>query len=228
MEYNDWNHTCYGLWSNDGLTPPPYLGRTFDASHTHYLTSGSTVIDSQDIEVMLKHVTQHGYGTARGSQMSIFAHPDDVDAATRRPGEPGWSTEAVDLSLCTTSSRVPLCPRGSAMNRSTVLSPAADFNGLQVRGSYAGALLIQSNFVPVGYVAVVASGGPNSDLNLWPSANTRTWITKACAIFRAHWNGYPLQDSFFARGFGVGVRHRGAAVVCKITTGSYSAPVIRR
>ena len=43
--------------------------------------------------------------------------------------------------------------------------PNADFNGLQVWGSYAGALLIQSNFVPKGYVAVVATNGPNSDLN---------------------------------------------------------------
>ena len=34
-----------------------------------------------------------------------------------------------------------------------------------------------------------------------------------------HWHGYPLQDSFFARGFGVGTRHRGAAIVCQITTG---------
>jgi hypothetical protein len=42
-----------------------------------------------------------------------------------------------------------------------------------------------------------------------------------------HWNGYPLQDSFFARGFGVGVRHRSAAVVCQITSSnSYTAPAI--
>ncbi|MCU1699402.1 MAG: hypothetical protein JWR34_5465 [Mycobacterium sp.] len=37
--------------------------------------------------------------------------------------------------------------------------------GLQVWGSYAGALLIQTNYIPAGWVLVVASGGPNSDLN---------------------------------------------------------------
>ena len=38
---------------------------------------------------------------------------------------------------------------------------------------------------------------------------------------------YPIQSSFFGRGFGTGVRHRGAAVVCQITTnGSYTAPTI--
>jgi hypothetical protein len=34
-------------------------------------------------------------------------------------------------------------------------------------------------------------------------------------------------DSFFARGFGVGTRHRGAAVVTQITTNAaYTPPVI--
>jgi hypothetical protein len=38
---------------------------------------------------------------------------------------------------------------------------------------------------------------------------------------------YPIVDSFFARGFGVGTRHRGAAVVTQITTNtSYTPPVI--
>jgi hypothetical protein len=41
--------------------------------------------------------------------------------------------------------------------------PSAEYNGLQVHGSYAGALLIQSNTVPSGYATMVASGGPNSD-----------------------------------------------------------------
>ncbi|MET0167244.1 MAG: hypothetical protein ABW318_19845 [Vicinamibacterales bacterium] len=39
-EVNEWSHTCYGLWSNDGMTPPTYLGKIFDDTHTHYLVSG--------------------------------------------------------------------------------------------------------------------------------------------------------------------------------------------
>jgi hypothetical protein len=106
--------------------------------------------------------------------------------------------------------------------------PAADYKGLQVWGSYAGALLIQSNFVPVGYVAVVASGGPNPDLKPVAVRERKNVDYQGLRHIPGHWNGYPLQDSFFARGLGVGTRHPGAAVVCKITTGSYSAPVIPR
>lgn len=43
--------------------------------------------------------------------------------------------------------------------------PPADFNGIAVQGSYGKAWLIESNVVPEGYVAVVASGGLNSPDN---------------------------------------------------------------
>lgn len=59
---NEWGHTCYGLWNNDGMLPPPYLGQTFDGTHSHYVTSGSTVLDGADVENMIKHVQEHGYG----------------------------------------------------------------------------------------------------------------------------------------------------------------------
>lgn len=39
--------------------------------------------------------------------------------------------------------------------------PNADFNGLEVWGSYGSALIIKSYFVPQGYAAVVATDGPN-------------------------------------------------------------------
>jgi len=38
---------------------------------------------------------------------------------------------------------------------------------------------------------------------------------------------YPVQEHFYARGFGTGVRHRGAAVAVQITgSSSYTPPVI--
>jgi hypothetical protein len=227
--FNDWNHTCYGLWSNDGMTPPPYLGKTFAGDHTHVLTSGSTVIDSQDIEMMIRHVTEHGYGTVPGSQMLIFAHPDDVEAATMtawragveyRTGGPLPRWDFIPSAL------MPAWISDETIHGSV---PNADFHGLQCHGSYAGALLIQSNFVPKGWVAVVASGGPDSDINPVAVREHRKANYRGLRHIPGHWQGYPLQDSFFARGFGVGVRHRGAAVVCQITTNaSYTAPVIPR
>lgn len=102
--------------------------------------------------------------------------------------------------------------------------PASEYSGLEVWGSYGNALLIQSYYVPRGYVAVLATGGPNNSVN---PIGFREHVTEAYRGLRqiAGRGPYPLQESFFARGFGVGTRHRGAAVVCQITTSnSYTAP----
>lgn len=72
------------------------------------------------------------------------------------------------------------------------------------------------------YVAVVATGGPNSDVN---PTGFREHVNVAYQGF-LHIPGpgpYPIPNS--VRSFGVGVRHRGAAVVAQITAnGSYTPP----
>jgi hypothetical protein len=93
------------------------------------------------------------------------------------------------------------------------------------RGSYGGALLIQSNYVPRYYAALIATGAPNSDAN---PVGFREHVNPAYQGLRhIPRNGpYPIQDSFYVRGFGVGTRHRGAAVATQITTDtSYTAPM---
>jgi hypothetical protein len=102
--------------------------------------------------------------------------------------------------------------------------PPPEFNGLKVEGSYGDAWVIETNYMPAGYVALVATGGAESDMN---PVGFRQHVNPAYQGLR-HIPGpgpYPLQDSFYARGFGVGVRHRGAAVVTQITTNTtYTAP----
>jgi hypothetical protein len=224
--FNEWQHTCYGLWSGDGMVPPAHLGKTFDGSHTHYLTSGSTHIDSADIEDMIRTVTEHGYGRfgSQGGQLIILAHPNEVEDMTFwRAGveyaagkTPKWDfiPSAAQPAYFTTESLVGAIP-------------PADFNGLRVQGSYGDAWLIESHYVPAGYVIVAATGGLDSDMN--PVGFREHVNTAYHGLRQIPGRGpYPLQDSFYARGFGVGVRHRGAAVAMQVTTNaSYTPPAIK-
>ena len=82
-EVNEWNHTCYGLWSNDGMTPPTYLGKTFDANHTHYLVSGAAEIDSGDLDAAITHVQEHGYGIDPPSRLIAFMNPTEADEVSQ-------------------------------------------------------------------------------------------------------------------------------------------------
>jgi len=113
---------------------------------------------------MIRHVTEHGYGRfgSQGGQLIILAHPDQVEDMTFwRAGveyatgkTPKWDfvPSAAPPAYFTTEHLVGAIP-------------PADFNGLQVLGSYGDAWLIQSHYVPTGYVIVAATGGLDSDMN---------------------------------------------------------------
>lgn len=225
-EFNDWNHTCYGLWNADGMVPPPYLGKTFAGDHTHYLTTGSTTLDAADVEQMISHLTEHGYGLHPAVRIVLIVNPLDFDSSLisawragveYRTGAPLPKYDFIPSAL------IPAWISAEEIHGSI---PNAEYNGLQVWGSYDNALIIKSNYMPQGYAAVIATGGPNSDVN---PVGFREHVNVAYQGLR-HIPGpgpYPIQESFFARGFGVGSRHRGAAVVCQITeSANYTAPSI--
>jgi hypothetical protein len=220
---NEWGATCYGLWNNDGMIPPPYLGKTFDGTHTHYLVNMSTVLGPTDVEAMINHVKEHGYGVHPATTMLILLNPTDFEAS----GISAWRANVeVDTNEFPKWDFVPSALMPAWISNETIHGPTpnADYNGLQVWGSYGGALVIKSYYVPAGYAAVVATDGPNGAGN---PVGFRQHVNPAYQGLR-HIPGtgpYPIVESFFARGFGVGVRHRSAAVVCQIkASGSYTAP----
>lgn len=102
-----------------------------------------------------------------------------------------------------------------------------DFNGLKVLGSYGDAWLIEPHYMPSGYIIVAATGVLDSDMN--PVGFREHENTAYHGLRHIPDRGpYPLTDSFYARRFGVGVRHRGAVVAMQVTTnGSYAAPTIQ-
>lgn len=105
-------------------------------------------------------------------------------------------------------------------------APPPDYNGLEVTGSYGKALVIESYFIPAGWAAIVATSGTNSESN---HVGFREHTNQAYRGLRAipGVGPYPLQELFLARSFGVGVRHRGAALAIQITgSASYTPPVI--
>lgn len=222
---NEWGHTCYGLWSNDGMTPPSWAGKTFTDTHNHYLASGSSNLDSNDLEVAYEHITEHGYGVDPPSQLLVFMHPDQAKVvSTFKAAEENNNSQTAAYDYVPSAGSPPyLLPVGQQIQG----TPApGTYNGLKVEGNYGPGLIIKSYYIPAGYFAVVASNGPNSPLN---PVGFRQHVNIAYQGLRQIPGGqpaYPLQDSFFARAGGTGIRHRGAAVVTQLTSGSYTVPTI--
>ncbi|BCO56981.1 hypothetical protein LTQ56_04710 [Mycobacterium intracellulare subsp. intracellulare] len=221
---NEFGHTCYPLWSNDGMVPPPYLGKTFDATHNHYLISGAEVIDSGDLEALISTVTEHGYGMDSGSRLIAFMNPEEADEVSAfKAGETNNNTVIAKHSF------IPSSGAPAYLTEETIVGEIApaQYSGLKIDGSYGPLWLVGSQYVPSKYLAVVATSGANSPNNPVSVRQHTNAAYQGLRTIPGPVPAYPLQQSFWARCIGVGTRHRGAAAVMQIKeTGSYVAPVI--
>lgn len=219
------NHKIFGLFNGaDGIAPLEYLGKTFASNHTHYLVSGNATLDSADVEDSQNLILEHGYGTTQGSRILVFASQNLCDQiAGWRAGEESRTGGPVAKFDFIPSADAPPFLSSEFIVGTT---PPAEYNNLRVMGSYGHALIVPHILIPDGYLLTVATSGPNSPQNV--------------VGFREHVNPtyrglrqipgkgvYPLVDMFYQRSFGVGVRHRGAAVAMQIkASGSYEPPAI--
>ena len=204
-----------GLYSADSTVPPEYAGVSFDGTHTHYLVSGAAALDAGDIVDATRHLQHHGHGDpSQGGRVVVFMNPVEAEAV-RNFGP---------------ASKPDLIPSASAPAYLTDLTivgdrPPANLGRIPIYGSLGSAWLSENPLIPQGYLVAVSVYGENDQRN--------------CLAFREHvrpelrglrqipgGNGtYPLQDSYYSRGFGTGVRQRGGAVVTQIkAAGVYETP----
>jgi hypothetical protein len=220
---NEWSHPVYGFYNGDAMVPPAYLGKDFAIAHNHYLVSGSDTMDSGDLETAIRSVTEHGFGVEANSRLLALMNPAQAEAvSTFKAGV----LNAPDIIA--KHDYIPSAGAPAYLTPETIIGQVApeSYNGLQVQGSYGPVWVVQSDFIPEGHFAVVATYGPNSQDN---AIGFREHVQPQYQGFRTipGSTDYPLQDAFFTRAFGVGVRRRGQACVTQIkATGDYDVPVI--
>lgn len=222
---NSFGASVYGLYNGDTMQPPAYLGRDFATAHQHYLVSGSAAMDSGDLESAARKVTEHGYGTEANSRLLALMNPAQAEVVSTFKA--GVENAA---GIIAKHDYIPSAGAPAYLTPDTIVGQVApeSYNGLQVQGSYGNVWVIQSDFVPVDYFAVVATYGPNSPDN---AIGFREHVQAQYRGFRTIPGSteYPLQDAFFTRAFGVGVRRRGQACVTQIkSAGTYDVPVIAK
>ena len=152
------------------MVPPPHMGKEFDSTHNHFLVSGATQLDSGDLEDSFRHITEHGYGqNDTNSQLLVLANSDETELIQGwRAGEESRPKEGAETTG--PKAKFSFIPSIAAPPYLTpdnlVGTPApAQFGGLNVLGSYGPAYVVENNFVPSGYVAVIATNGPGSVFN---------------------------------------------------------------
>lgn len=209
--------TVYGLYNNDGTVPPEYAGQTFTGTHDHYLVSGAATLDGNDIIDVTRHVQHHGHGdAARGGRVVVFMNPIEAEVAR---GITKGASSATDF--------IPSTSAPAYLTDQTIVGDRAPANlgRIPIFGSLGSAWLSENALIPPGYIAAVSVYGGNDQRAV---LGIREHIRSELRGLRQIPGGngsYPLQDSYYSRGFGTGVRQRGGAAIMQITTAAtYTVP----
>lgn len=212
------NYNVFTFYNADGNAPPKYKNNTFDGTHTHFRTTGALTVDSGDLDEIMDDFRSHGYSPENGTTQFVMVN--NVEATVIRQfrvsggakydfipavGQPGLIVPNQEGLLGT--------------------QPASNFRGLNVIGSYGTLLVIEEDYIPAGYMVALASGGAASLNNPIGIREHQNAGLRGLKLLKGRDNDYPLIDSYYARGFGTGVRQRGAGLVMQVTNAaSYTAP----
>jgi hypothetical protein len=209
----------YGFYNNDGTVPPAWKSNTFSGTHNHYITSGAATVDAQDLLDMEEHLVHHGYGSQNGSTMILLVNRAQLNTIRTFRVSTGAAYDVIPV--------VGGAPWLLPVNTGGVVNgtPPGTVNGLTVSGQYGNWLIVEEDYIPAGYMLGFATGGANAATNPVGVREHQNAGLRGLRLVKGRDNDYPLIDSFYNRGFGTGVRHRGAGIVMQVTAaGSYTVP----
>lgn len=214
---NEDGTSVYGFWNGvDGQPPANQWGETFAANYTHYRTSGAATIASADVDELVSVVESQGYGLREnGDRIIVLANPQEADVIASWTRTGGAKYDAI-----------PATDAPAFITAETIEGERApgEFNGLVVKVAYGDAWVVEDRGIPAGYIVALAAGGPDSERN---PLGFREEVQPGLQglIQQGGTPDYPLIDSTYVRGFGVGTRRRGAGAVMQITANAvYATP----
>jgi len=211
--------TVFKFYNADGEVPPAVGTFTHSGTHSHYLTSGGAQITSANVDTMMDELNHHGYNLQGGYTLVLLVAKQEADRIRAFRTSSGARYDFVpNASLYEGKIWVP-------NNGQYVGGPQGTVPG--EIGTYGAFHVVEDMNIPTGYPFAFASGGNdnlNNPVGIRQHANP---AYRGLKIIPGQRSDYPLVDSFYRRGFGTGIRHRGAGVVMQVTTnGSYTVPTI--
>jgi hypothetical protein len=218
-------YNVYTFWNGDAEVPPAYKTFTHTAPHNHYLTTNrvSTVVVSTDLDAMWDQLNHHGYNKAEGYELILMVNKAQGDVIRQFRSVANGGTALYDF--------IPAAGTASFLLPTTLrvgegqVQPASTLRGMNVIGSYGEFIIIQEDYIPALYMVAFATGGRESVRNpigLREHVNTQL---RGLRLVKGRDPDYPLQESIYQRGFGTGIRVRGAGVIMQIVnSATYTIP----
>lgn len=222
--------TVYPFYSGVvGDKPKDYGSTVFADQHNHFTTTGGATLDANDLEALINNVTEHGYTRLLGYSVVVFvnkAQGDRIRIFRSAANNGGVSDATHGLYDFVPSSSTPsfLLPLDARLPEG-FRQPPNTYQGFDVIGAYGDALIVQEDYIPAGYLVCLATGGSESLSNPIGLREHPTQSLRGLRLVKGKEPDYPLIDSYYVRGFGTGVRNRGAGAVMQVTASpTYSVP----
>ena len=216
----------YKFFNGDGEVPPTYKNITFTGSHSHYATSyglpsqiQNAAIQPQTIDDMENDFYNHGYTLQNGYGLVLWVNRQE-----------GLNIRKFKVANGARFDFIPSQGVGGGVFLPLSLGIVGRPDGTPVDGqigTYGPWHVIEEPYIPAGYVAAFASGG---ELNLMNPVGFREHVNQSfrgLQLVPGPNGSYPLTEAHYRRGFGTGVRQRGAGFVTQIVnsaTTTYTVP----
>lgn len=217
-------YKVYTFWNGtDGETPPSYRTNTFTNTHNHYITSGAATVVSGDLDDMYTQLAHHGYKRSNGYNLVLMVNPVEGDVirtfrSVQNGGTAKWDFIPAQGTPAFMIPRDYVQPTGQN-------APAATIRGMDVIGTYGEWTIVAEDYQPVGYMVGFATGGQDSIQNPIGLRQHANPDLRGLRLVPGRNADYPLQEAYYQRGIGSGVRHRGAGVVMQVTaSATYTMP----
>jgi hypothetical protein len=205
--------TVYAFYNGDGEVPPtvgpaPSWARTATTSPRRESQLGDAHAAGHRGDGT--HLDHHGYTFQAGYKQGALG---------QRPGVPDHA--AVEGRQRRTLGLHPQRPGlrrwGLRPRRHGPVRLGAQGNVPGQVGTYGPWHVVKEDYIPAGYVAGLVSGGPDNISNPIGLREHKNPAYRGLKLIPGDKNGYPLIESFYQRGVGTGIRHRGAGVLLQVT-----------
>lgn len=215
--------TVYGFYNADGEVPPTVGTTTFAGTHNHYTTSqtlsATATLTTAVVEAMNSDLDSHGYTYQAGYTKILMVNTQEFNIlrAWRVASGAPWDY-IPDPSTYGGGFYVPT-------NQQLVGQPQGKVPGQQ--GTYGPWHIVKDDAIPAGYIVGLISGGPDNIGNPVGIRQHKNPAYQGLKVIPGDRQGYPLIESYYQRGIGTGIRHRGAGFIVQVTGNStYTVPAI--
>lgn len=211
--------TVFAAYNGDGEVPPAYKQNTFSGTHNHYMVSGNAAITPANVDALALQLEEHGYTLQGGYKLVLWVNKVEADIIkTYRVATGAKFDFVINPDYYGGAVFVP-------NNGTYVGGPSGRVPG--EIGTYGPFHIVEEGYIPAGYAVAIATGGADNLANPIGLREHANPAYRGLKVIPGQRSDYPLIDSFYRRGLGTGIRHRGALAVMQVkASGNYQVPAI--